>query len=122
MAKNRSMAIKHSKAKKWAMKEILENAKIEMCCKTIPNNVYTSDYSYDNFFYSKYAIQKRIDALVGTHYPMQEFIKGWSNVYEYLITHTVPEAREHYSQKEISLMQLELQKKGELIQNKNGGY
>lgn len=119
MDKNRTMAIKHTMAKKWAMKEVLDNSKLEMCCKTIPNkipSVYKTDYKpysdTNSFFYSKYAIQKRIDALVGKHYPAQEFIKDYSNIYEYLIMHTVPEARQYFSQTEISLIQLKLLEKG----------
>lgn len=112
MAKNRTMAIKHSMAKKWAMKEILNDAKTEMCCKTIPNHVYIPDKSIDNFFYSKYAIQKRIDVLIGKHYPANEFMKDWSKAYDYLITHTVPETRQHFSTIEITLMQQKLLEKG----------
>ena len=106
MAKNRTMAIKHSMAKKWAMKEVLENAKTEMCCKLIPNKVNLPDNSYDNFFYSKYAIQRRIDALIGAHYPANEFMKEHPKIYEYLIIHTVPEARQHFKETEISIIQL----------------
>lgn len=100
MAKNRSMAIKHAKAKKCAMQEIMDNAKNEMCCKTIPNNVHVYDNFYDtsrnNVFYTTFAIQRRIDVLTGRHYPIEEFRKNWGDVYEYLITHTVPEAREYF--------------------------
>lgn len=102
------MAIKHSMAKKWAMKEMLEDAKTEMCCKLIPKNYKPTSYnSQDDFFYSKYAIQKRIDALVSRHYPAQEFIKDWSDIYEYLITHTVPEARQYLVSKNMSIAQLQ---------------
>ena len=104
MAKNRSMAIKHAKAKKYAMKEIMENAKCEMCCKTTPNNVHvyssslcSSSCTTHEFFYSQYAVQRRIDALVGMHYPIQKFSKECKDVYEYLLTHTVPEARLKFS-------------------------
>jgi hypothetical protein len=110
MAKNRTMAIKHSMAKKWAMKEILEDAKTEMCCKLIPKNynpIFCTKHNNDNVFYSKYAIQRRIDALVGTHYPAQEFIKDWSDIYEYLITHTVPEARQYLVSIDMSIARLQ---------------
>lgn len=96
MAKNRSMAIKHAIAKKWAIQEVLENAKAEMCCKTIPKNYKIYNHNQSSLFFSKYAIQRRIDALVGRHCPIEEFAKKCNDVYEYLITHTVPETREHY--------------------------
>lgn len=99
MAKNRSMAIKHDKAKKYAMKEVLDNAKHEMCCSFGTKKV-TMGSSYnmsrDDFFYSAFAIQKRVDALVGRHYPIVEFKQDWHSIYIYLITHTVPEAREYF--------------------------
>lgn len=99
MAKNRSMAIKHAKAKKCAMEEIMDNAKLEMCCKTIPKKIFVSHDTYKtsrDIFYSKYAIQKRVDVLAGRHYPVEEFREDWKNIYEYICTHTVPEARQYF--------------------------
>lgn len=100
MAKNRSMAIKHDKAKKYAMKEVMDNAKCEMCCKNIPKKISMIHGSYktsrDDFFYSSFAIQKRVDVLAGRHYPIEAFKQDWHSIYIYLITHTVPEAREYF--------------------------
>ena len=100
MAKNRSMAIKFAKAKKCAMQEIKINAQAEMCAHIIPrktNYTYHDMYiSDDKFFYSKYAIQRRIDVLVGKHYPVEDFAKKYNDIYKYLIKHTVPEARKHF--------------------------
>ena len=92
MAKNRSMAIKHAKAKRESMKEIMDNAKCEMCCKTIPKNIHKYSTNED-VFYSKFAIQRRIDMIVGRHYPANKFREKWNEVYEYITTHTVPDTK-----------------------------
>lgn len=98
MAKNRTMAIKHAKAKKCAMQEIMDNAKCEMCCKLIPKHIYVPDKPYDTseVFYSMFAIQKRINIIASRYYPIEEFKKDWNNVYMYIVTHTVSETREHF--------------------------
>ena len=62
---NRSMASKIAKAKKCMMEEVMDNAKCEMCCKTIPNKVHDYGKPYSaSVFNSKYAVQKRIDVFV----------------------------------------------------------
>lgn len=38
MAQNKTMAIKHAKARKDAMREVLENNKVEMCAKILPQS------------------------------------------------------------------------------------
>jgi len=96
---NRSMVAKHAKAKKCAMQEVMDNAKAEMCCKTIPNNVhkYPNFYAnYSSIFYSKSALQKRINIIAGRYYPAEEFRKEYGTIYEYLLTHTVPETMKHF--------------------------
>ena len=101
MAKNRSMAIKHAKAKKCMMEEIMDNAKHEMCCKSIQKNIHYNNkpYAYyDNIFYSKFAIQRRIDVLIGKHYPANEFCKDWNDIYQYIATHTVPETQQCFNE------------------------
>ena len=100
MAKNRSMAIKHDKAKKCAMEEVMLNAKNEMCCKNIPKNyhIYGDFYnkSRDEVFYSKCAIQKRVNTLMGRPYPVDKFREKWHDIYVYLVTHTIPETRQYF--------------------------
>lgn len=95
MAKNRSMEAKHAKAKKCAVQDMTESARNEMCCKLIPHNYRV--YESKSVFSTSYAIQKRIDAFIGKHIPATEFKVMWSEAYEYLVTHTVPEARSYFN-------------------------
>lgn len=103
---NRSMVAKYEKAKKCAMQEISANAKAEMCCKTIAKNnrisVSNSMDTYDRFdtskiCHSRYAVQKRIDILVHGHCPINIFAENYPEVYEYVLTHGVPETRQYFS-------------------------
>lgn len=97
MARNRTMAAKHDKAKKCMMEEVMDNARHEMCCKTISSGI-TYDFHHDSYlhedsiFYSRYAIQRRMDSFAGKHVTAEEFRQEWGdNVYEYIKNHTVPE-------------------------------
>ena len=93
------MTAKHAKAKKCMIEEVMIISKCEMCCKTtnhIRYNYNQKPYSCNDFFYSRFAIQKRINLLVGRYYPIEKFCEEWNAIYRYLTNHTVTETKQHF--------------------------
>ena len=106
MGKNRYMAEKHRKAKKFVMQEVREREMNAMCCThVVVSTDFINNYiDYKSAFFSDYGLQRRVDALVGRHYPAEKFREEWNAVYEYLTTHTVPEAKKYFGEGIIALI------------------
>lgn len=80
MAKNNTMAAKHAMAKKWAMKEVLDNAKAEMCANA---NVTT---------------QAKINRIMGYFYPEEQFANDYRELYVYICSHNLSEIKKYIQQ------------------------
>lgn len=77
MAQNKTMAIKHAMAKKWAMKEVMENAKAEMCA------------------FPKDTTQKKINTIMGYHYPEEKFCKDFVELYKFIKVHNIQDIKKY---------------------------